>query len=58
MTTKDKARAVAFKAVNSILKNLEESSWAEQFPSALAELKQYHEDMVEDIQATILKENA
>lgn len=58
MTTKDNTREVAFKAVNRIFKHLKESTWGEDFPSAWAELKQYHEDMVEDIQDTILKEKA
>lgn len=57
MTTQDNARAIAFKAVNQIFKHLEESTFAEEFPEAFRVLPQYHEDMVEDIQAAILKEN-
>jgi len=53
ITQDDKDRAVAFGAVNKVFHSLDRSTWAEKFPEAARELKQYHEDIVLDIQAAI-----
>lgn len=40
---------LAMKIVRRLFNSLEESTWSEKFPSAKEDLKQYTDDMIEDV---------